>query len=325
MKAFQYENSTAGLQLKDVPVPEPGPNHVQLQVKAAGMCHSDCHFLKGMGDAWLGKRPITLGHEVAGVITKVGEGITEFRQGDRIAVFHVCHPVEERDWSLVIGLSFDGGYAEYAVAPLSRIIRIPDDVSFAQAAVATDALATSYHAVVVEAGAKDGMTVGVVGLGGLGMSGLAFGALKGATMYGIDILEVKFDEARHLGAHGCFKSLTDAKDVPFDVIVDFAGTESTTQAAVSAVKEAGKVVVVGLAAQMISVPTELLIFRTVTLVGSLGASFEDYAEVLKLLQAGYIKPLLVEVSFDDIPSSIDALAKGGVNGRLWADPSKVRK
>ncbi|SCO92685.1 related to ADH2-Alcohol dehydrogenase II [Fusarium oxysporum] len=325
MKAFQYENSTAGLQLKDVPVPEPGPNQIQLQVKAVGMCHSDCHIIKGTGDGVLGKRPITLGHEVAGVITKVGEGITEFRQGDRIAVFHVCHPVEERDLSLTIGLGFDGGYAEYAVAPLSRVIRIPDGVSFAQAAVATDALATSYHAVVVEAGVKHGMTVGVVGLGGLGMSGLAFGALKGATMYGIDILEDKFHEARQLGARGCFKSLTDAKDVPFDVIVDFAGTESTTQAALSAVKESGKVVLVGLAAHMISLPTELLIMRTVTLVGSLGASAEDYAEVLKLLQAGYIKPLLVEVSFDDIPSSIDALAKGGVNGRLWSDPSKVLK
>ncbi|KAH6957646.1 chaperonin 10-like protein [Ilyonectria sp. MPI-CAGE-AT-0026] len=323
MKAFQYDNSTAGLQLRDISVPEPGPEHVQLEIKAVGMCHSDCHIVSGRSDAWLTKKPITLGHEVAGIITKVGPGITQFCPGDRVAVSQICHPVEERDWTLSIGLGFDGGYAQYAVAPVRRLMRIPDSVSFAQAAVATDALASSYHAIVVEAGARHGITVGVIGLGGLGMSGVAFGTLRGAIVYGIDILKDKFEEAQQLGAHGCFKSLDDAKDVSFDVIVDFVGTGSTMQAAFSAVKEGGKVVVVGLAAKMLTIPAEVLVLRTVTLVGSLGASADDLAQVLKLLQEGSVNPLLVEVSFSDIPASIDALAKGGVKGRLWIDPSKA--
>ncbi|KAH6867686.1 chaperonin 10-like protein [Thelonectria olida] len=301
MMAFQYDNSAAGLQLRDISDPEPGPEYVQLEVKAVGICHSDCHIVSGTSDAWLTKKPITLGHEVAGIITKVGHGITQFCPGDRVAVSQICHPVEERDWTLSIGLGFDGGYAQYAVAPVCRLVRIPDCVSFAQAAVATDALASSYHAVAVEAGAKPGITVGVIGLGGLGMSGLAFGTLRGAIVYGIDILKDKFEEAQRLGAHGCFKSLDDAKNVSFDVIVDFAGTGSTMQAALSAVKEGGKVVIVGLSAQILTVPTEVLVMRTVTLVGSLGASADDLAEV------------------------IDALAKGGVKGRLWTDPSKAVK
>ncbi|KAH7120229.1 chaperonin 10-like protein [Dactylonectria estremocensis] len=322
MHAFQYLNSQTGLEPRDIPVPEPGNGQVQLEVKAAGMCHSDCHIVSGTSDAWLIKKPITLGHEVAGIITKVGPGVTGFSSGDRVAVSQVCHPVEERDWSLGIGLGFDGGYAQYAVAPVRRLMHIPNGVSFAQAAVATDALATSYHAVVAEAGAKPGITVGVIGLGGLGMSGLTFGVLQGAIVYGIDIVEDKFEEAKQLGAHGCFKSIDEAEGVSFDAIVDFAGTGSSTQGALSAVKQGGKVVVVGLASKTVTVPTDVLVLRTVALVGSLGASVEDLAEVLKLLQERRIDPLLVEVPFSEIPASIGALAKGGVKGRLWADPSK---
>ncbi|EEU39036.1 uncharacterized protein NECHADRAFT_81639 [Fusarium vanettenii 77-13-4] len=323
MKAFQYENSQKGLELRDIPKSEPGNGRVQLQVKAAGMCHSDCHIVSGSSDAWLTKKPITLGHEVAGIITEIGPGVTGFNLGDRVAVSQVCHPVEERDWSLGIGLGFDGGYAQYAVAPARRLMHIPGGVTFAQAAVATDALSTSYHAVVAEAAAKPGMIIGVVGLGGLGMSGLAFGALQGAAMYGFDIDKDKFEEATRLGASGCFESLDLASDVAFDAIVDFAGTGNTTQNALKAVKEGGKVVLVGLAAKKVEVPTELLVLRTVTLVGSLGASVDDLAQVLKLLKEGLIDPMLVEVPFSEIPASIDALAKGGVKGRRWVDPSKV--
>ncbi|RYC78904.1 hypothetical protein BFJ63_vAg18220 [Fusarium oxysporum f. sp. narcissi] len=325
MKAFQYDNPKDGLQLRDMPIPEPGPSHVQLQVKAVGMCHSDCHIVKGEKDDWLTRKPTTLGHEVAGVITKVGSDVTEYCPGDRVTVSLVGYPIEERNWPECIGIGYDGGYAEYAVAPVRRLLRIPDSVSFAQAAVATDALATSYHAVVVEAGAKPGVVIGVIGLGGLGLSGLTFGILKGATVYGFDVVEAKLKDARDLGARACFLSLDEAKDVAFDVIVDFAGTGSTTQAAIQAVKGGGRVVVVGLGTEMISVPSSALVLHTKTLVGSVGASAEDLNNVFKLLQEGRLSPLLIEVPFTDIPASINSLAKGGVNGRLWADPSKVSR
>ncbi|KAK7416168.1 hypothetical protein QQX98_005365 [Neonectria punicea] len=121
MKAFQYQDSQMGLELREIPVPEPGNQQVQLEVKAAGMCHSDCHIVSGTSDAWLTKKPITLGHEVAGIITKLGPEVTGFKLGDRVAVSQVCHPVEERDWSLGIGLGFDGGYGR----PLSLLMHWP--------------------------------------------------------------------------------------------------------------------------------------------------------------------------------------------------------
>ncbi|KAJ4312204.1 hypothetical protein N0V84_010045 [Fusarium piperis] len=324
MKAFQYEKAETGLQLRDLPIPEPGPEDVQIQVKAAGMCHSDCHILTGRSDHWLKKLPITVGHEVAGTITQLGLLASgEFRVGDRVAVYQICNPVEERNWDLSIGLGFDGGYAEYAVAPTKRVIKIPDNVSFAQAAVAMDALATSYHAVVTEAESRPGRTIGVIGLGGLGMAGLHFGIIKGANVYGFEVQKDKFHEARQLGASGCFETPKDVEGVVFDAIVDFAGVGVTTAAAVNAVKPGGKVVVVGLGVTTIPLPVEPLVLNSVTIVGSFGADFDETRDVLALLEQGKIDPLLVEVPFLDIPASLDVLAKGGIKGRLWADPSKV--
>ncbi|KAJ5517303.1 hypothetical protein N7527_008863 [Penicillium freii] len=326
MKAFQYENANSGLQLQDLPIPEPGPESVQIQVTAVGMCHSDCHIVEGAGDTWLHKRPITLGHEVAGIVTKVGPNITEYRVGDRVAILQIGYPVEDRDWSLGIGIGFDGGYAEYAVVPIVRLARIPDGVSFAQAAIATDALSTAYHAVVVEAEARPDWKIGIIGLGGLGMPGLAFAALQGASVYGFDIMDSKFEEATRLGALTCFKTIEEAKHMAFDAIVDFAGTGGTTISAISSVREGGKVVVVGLASTNISLPSDLLISRAVTLVGSLGASREDLNQVFKFLQEGTLDPSLQEMPFHDIPATINVLSKGAaLKGRFWADPSKLSR
>jgi propanol-preferring alcohol dehydrogenase len=154
MKAFRYYNPEQGLELQNIPVSEPLSGHVQLQVKAAGMRHCDCHIIKGHGKEWLTKKPTTLGHEVAGVITKLGLAVTDYNLGDRVTVSLIGYPIQERRWSTCIGIGFDGGYAEYVVVPVSRLVRIPEGVSFEQAAVATDALATSYHAVIVEADAN---------------------------------------------------------------------------------------------------------------------------------------------------------------------------
>ncbi|WYZ39962.1 hypothetical protein EsH8_IV_000303 [Colletotrichum jinshuiense] len=319
MQAFQL-TSKGSLDLRKIPIPKPGPGQVQIQVKAAGLCHSDCHIIKENNPVF--KKPLTLGHEVAGLITAVGPDVVDYCPGDRVAVALLAYPIKIRDLNMAIGLGFDGGYAGYALAPVARLVRIPDDVPFSQAAVATDAMATAYHAVVIEAGVNPDMTIGIIGIGGLGMSGLGFAALKGANVYGIDIVDSKFKEAKRLGAQGCFKSVHEAKDVAFDVIVDFAGTETTTTSALECVKEGGKVVVVGLASANFTIGSYALVGCSTTLVGSFGASEDDLKNVFELLANKSIEPELREIHFADIPAGLEALDKGGVQGRLWADPSK---
>ncbi|EFQ32832.1 alcohol dehydrogenase GroES-like domain-containing protein [Colletotrichum graminicola] len=326
MLAFQYESPKEGLKLCRIPIPEPGPGSVQIRVKAAGLCHSDCHVINGH-DGMLVKKPITLGHEASGIITAIGANVVEYRPGDRVAVSLLAYPLnmDVRGWAMAIGFGFDGGYAEYVVAPVIRLVRIPDGVPFSQAAVATDAMATAYHAVVVEAGVYPGATIGVVGIGGLGMQGLRFAALKGATVYGIDIVDSKFARAKQFGARGCFKTLKEAGDIAFDIIVDFVGAKETTRLALERVKEGGKVVLVGLAAGNVTISSTDLVARSITLVGSLGASEADLKNVLELLSKKEIEPHMEEIPFADIPAGLNALGMGKVQGRLWTDPSKLRK
>ncbi|KAJ4042673.1 hypothetical protein NW763_011491 [Fusarium oxysporum] len=328
MKAFSYENPTDSLQLKDLPVPEPDDDSVLIEVKAAGICHSDCHIVSGHGDDYIAKKPIVLGHEVAGMIKNLGRNVSGFQIGDAVTLALLMHPVSERVSGAYVGLSFDGGYGQYVVAPQKILVKIPERISFAQAAVATDALATSYHAVVREGSARPGLTVGVVGLGGLGMHGLQFACLKGSTVYGFDVNEAKFDQAKSYGAKDCFTSLDDATntDIAFDVIVDFVGHSTTTSTAIKAVKPGGKVVTVGLASSDVTIPSNTgsgYILKGVTIVGSIGASMQDLKDVLTLLAEDAIKPELTEVAFEEIPETIKRLAEGTVTGRVWMDPSKA--
>ncbi|KAF5582105.1 alcohol dehydrogenase like domain-containing protein [Fusarium pseudocircinatum] len=328
MKAFSYENPTDGLQLKDLPVPEPDDESVLIEVKATGICHSDCHIVSGHGDDYIAKKPIVLGHEVAGLIKKLGRNVSGFQIGDAVTLALLMHPVSERINGAYVGLSFDGGYGQYVAAPQKILVKIPDGMSFAQAAVATDALATSYHAVVGEAGARTGLTMGIVGLGGLGMHGLQFACLKGSTVYGFDLNEDKFLQAKGYGAKDCFASLDDAANagLAFDVIVDFVGHSTTTSAAIKAVKPGGKVITVGLASSDVTIPSNTgsgYILKGVTIVGSIGASMQDLKDVLALIAEGSINPELTEVAFEEIPETIKQLAEGTVAGRVWTDPSKI--
>ncbi|RGP60878.1 adh2-alcohol dehydrogenase ii [Fusarium sporotrichioides] len=327
MKAFRYENPVEGLRLEDVPIPEPKQDQVQILVMAAGICHSDSHIVEGHGERFIGRTPITLGHEVAGIVTKIGSSVHDFNVGERVAVVLPCHPVGTIDTAWSIGLSYDGGFAEYAISPASRVIKIPGDLSFQHAAVATDALATAFHAVVQEAGAAPGVTIGIIGLGGLGMPGLGIAVLKGADVYGFDVTEAKFPEAIELGAKGCFKSPADAEHVSFDAVVDFYGSSETTAAAITAVRMGGRVVGVGLQSPVVNIPTSNLrngyILKQVTLVGSLGSSVEDVKSVMEMVRSGVLKTRLTEIPFSDIPATISLLSKNAGIGRYWADPSKA--
>ncbi|KAF5979490.1 alcohol dehydrogenase like domain-containing protein [Fusarium coicis] len=328
MKAFSYENADDGLQLKDLPIPEPDDESVLIEVKAAGICHSDCHIVSGHGDDYVDKRPIVLGHEVIGLIKKLGRNVSGFQIGDAVTLAFLMHPVSERTNGAYVGLSFDGGYGQYVVAPQKVLVKIPDGISFAQAAVATDALASSYHAVVGEGGARTGLTIGIVGLGGLGMHGLQFACLKGSTVYGFDLNENKFVQAKGYGAKDCFTSIEDATNagVAFDVIVDCVGHSTTTSAAIKAVNPGGKVITVGLASPDVTIPSsggEGYILKGVTIVGSISASMQDLKDVLRLLAEGAVEPELTEVAFEEIPETLKQLAEGTVTGRVWTDPSKA--
>ncbi|KAH6995406.1 chaperonin 10-like protein [Ilyonectria destructans] len=299
MKAFQFLGVDEGLQLRDVPIPKPGKDHALIQVKAAGLCHSDTHVLHGGGGGWMCKMPIILGHEVAGTVVEIGgDGHSHlFNVGDRVAVACVGHPIQQRNFQEALGVGCDGGYAEYTVAPIKNLVKLPDAVGFAQAAVATDSIATAYHAIITE---------GLVN--------------KQSTVYGVDISSSKFEPARHAGATECATSLSHFSDKTFDVIVDFAGAQETVQGAMSAVRMGGIVVLVGLAAASIQVTTSDLVTKNISLRGSTSASIEELEKIMEMLAIGELIPQIEEIPFRDVPQSLERLGTGKVTGRLYTVP-----
>ena len=97
MKAYQFADPAKGLELKDLSVPEPGPEQVLIAVEAAGLCHIGLHITRGHGNAWIEEKPMTLGHEVAGVVAKLGAGVSSIRMEDKVVVGQVVQPVMQTD------------------------------------------------------------------------------------------------------------------------------------------------------------------------------------------------------------------------------------
>ncbi|WP_347014432.1 alcohol dehydrogenase catalytic domain-containing protein [Bifidobacterium dentium] len=148
MKSWRFTGTNEPLRLEELPEPSAGPGKVVIDVKAAGICHTDVGILTDPG--WmtmLGQVPVTLGHEDAGVISAVGDGVTDFKVGDRVAI---C-PTTSAGCP---GSSFDGGFGPKIVIGTEALVRIPDEVDFVNGAAATDAGMTSYAAVVRRGGVR---------------------------------------------------------------------------------------------------------------------------------------------------------------------------
>ncbi|KAH6612171.1 chaperonin 10-like protein, partial [Boeremia exigua] len=321
MDAFRYSIKSRTFCIENVPIPEPQEKQILVKVEAAGLCASDHHIISHHGDLFLTvDDKITLGHEVAGTVVKLGPGVTSVQIGARIANALKSHPTKEAVPSTAIGLGYDGGYAEFVIMHEEFAIPIPDNVTFAEAAVAADSITTAYHAVVIEGRVNKGCTVAVIGLGGLGLNAVAVAALQGAKVFGVDISNARFETAIAMGAKACATSLSDFNQVQFDVILDFAGMGKTTADAIEAVSLGGVVVIVGLGVDTTSISTRTLILKNATLRGSIGGSISEFREVLALISEKQIKPHVKEVTFASIKENLMRIGEGKVTGRLYCSP-----
>jgi propanol-preferring alcohol dehydrogenase len=312
VKAWQFTNTHEPLVLAEVDEPMAAPGGVVIDVKSAGLCHSDVGVLEDEG--WLpmlAKLPITLGHEVAGVIAEVGAGVTDWKTGDRVGI---CPTTSAG----APGYAFDGGYAYQLAIGQQALVRIPENVPFAQGAAATDAGMTSYHAVIVAGGTTAGTKLGIIGLGGLGQIGARAGVLAGADVYVAEIDESVWKLGEELGATRMAKSITEFADVGLDVIVDFAGFGTTTAQAIETVRRDGRVVQIGMGRLEATISTKALILGHVSLVGSSGGTREDVAAIYDHFATGRLTPAITEITFDEIPEGLARLQRGEVTGRLVA-------
>lgn len=312
MKAWQFTNTHEPLVLADVEEPRPGPGEVLIDIKSAGICHSDVGLLDD--ETWLqtlAKRPITIGHEVAGVVGALGPGVTGWKVGDRVGI---CPTTEAG----APGYARDGGFSYKTVTPVVSLVRIPDNVSFDLGAVGTDAGMTSHHAVIANGQVKAGSKIGIIGFGGLGQIGSRVAVLAGADVYVAEVNERVWQNALDAGVKSVKKNIKEFEGVNFDVIVDFAGFGTTTAEAIETVGIGGRVVQVGMGRLEATISTASLILRKVTLIGSQGGTKEDVEGVYGYFATGKLTPTLSETTFDEIPGGIDRLKRGEVVGRLVA-------
>jgi D-arabinose 1-dehydrogenase-like Zn-dependent alcohol dehydrogenase len=210
MRAAQITRPGGPFEIVEREIPQPGAGQVRIKVQACGICHSDSLVKEGH---WPGiQYPRVPGHEVVGVVDAVGAGVARWKPGQRVGVgWHgghcgYCDACRSGDFFAckvalqVTGISFDGGYAEYLVAPAVAVALVPDDLSPVEAAPLMCAGITTYNAL-RNSGARAGDVVAVLGLGGLGHLGVQYAVKMGFKTVGIARGKDKEPLARKLGAH----------------------------------------------------------------------------------------------------------------------------
>jgi len=208
MKAIRLIQPGRPLELHEVPVPAVGGRDVLVRVRAAGICHSDAHYRAGR--SLVRPLPLTLGHEVAGVVEKAGAEVTQFKAGDRVCLHYLatcgecayCQRGTEQFClsGAMIGKFRDGGYTEFIVMPAHSVFRLPDEIPFEQGAILMCSSATALHAL-RKARLRAGESVAIFGAGGLGLSAIQLAKVFGAReVFAVDIRPRKLALAEQFGA-----------------------------------------------------------------------------------------------------------------------------
>lgn len=314
------------LRIDDVDTPTPGPGEVLVRVHACGVCASDLHVVQGITPS--AHLPITLGHEAAGVVAEVGEGVEDWRPGDRVLVpaGRVCGVcpmcLGGRDnlclFQFVLGVTIDGAQADHVITPAAMLVPIPGSLPFTQAAILADAVATPYHAL-KRGGVNEGMTCVVVGLGGLGMHAVALAKLVGAHVIGVDVDEVSLQralewgaddvvDARDGGGHAQVRQLTEGGA---DRAFDFVGLQATAHSAIRCLRPGGRATLVGISRERLStMPLGLFVAQELEVVGSFGASMQDVGELTDLVESGRLdlsRSVSHVLGLDEFPDALHML------------------
>lgn len=308
MKAWRLTAANEPLELMEIPDPVAGPKEVVIEVKAAGICHTDLSFLNGTLIGMLGFTPITLGHEIAGVVAQVGDEVTDLSVGQRVAIPATIQGP---------GTATDGGFADKVKALNHQVIPVPDGVEWEQAAPATDAGMTSYHALKV-GGVKSGTKLGIIGAGGLGSLAIQLAKVLGAEIYVAEVNKAVWNRISEFGIDGLAENIRDFADKNLSVIIDFAGFDTTADDAVETVAFQGTVVQVGVGTERTNISTTTMILKQLRYLGSNGGTKEDCAEVLDLIAKGTVSSHIETVGFDDIYEAIQRFDRGETSGRLVA-------
>jgi D-arabinose 1-dehydrogenase-like Zn-dependent alcohol dehydrogenase len=292
------------LRLASRPMPEPGPGEVRVRVEACGMCGSDVFLQKGGFGAGVAL-PVVPGHEAAGVVDALGDGVTGVAVGDQVALYYITTPPGD-PWAARgrpnispdvqrMGVDIDGAFAEYVLRPTAALIRPRAPVPPVVLAVLTDAVATPLHGLKRVARLQAGETLVVLGVGGLGSNAVQLGKAMGATVIAVTRSEAKLRLARELGADetvaaddgdpvAAVKALTSGLGP--DVVIQCVGSAAVDEQAIAMGGPGGRVVLIGASLEQFRARAVDIFWRELAVLGSRGFIPADITDAIDLYLDG---------------------------------------
>ncbi len=331
MRVVQVTRPNGPLELVQRPVPEPAAGTVRVEVEACGICHSDTFTKEGK---WPGLTyPRVPGHEIAGVIDAVGTGVVGWTRGERIGIgWHgghcgSCDACRRGDFVLcqtapqIPGITYDGGYAEYVVAPATALARMPEGLSPVEAGPLMCAGITTFNAL-RHSGARPGDLVAVLGIGGLGHLGVQYAAKMGFKTVAIARGKDKEPLARKLGARRYIDS--QSQDAAAE-LTKLGGTRvvlatATSGAAMTSLLGGlgidGTFVVLGAADEPLQVPPVLLIMGRRSIVGWPSGTSMDSQDTLAFSVLTGVRPMIETFPLDRATEAYDRMMSGKARFRV---------
>lgn len=334
MKAAVLHEFKKPLAMEEVERPKIQDDDVLIEVEACGVCHSDLHVAEGDWTQLAGivKKPVILGHEIAGRVVEKGSGVRNLQIGDRVGVPWVywtcgeCEFCREGNENLCVrqkitGVTVDGGFAEFVKAPASHALKIPDNLSFVEAAPLFCAGVTVYRAI-KHAGISRGQRLAVFGVGGLGHIAVQIGRALGAEVSAIDISEEKLELAKSFGASTMLNAASTnvVKDLRGKGGVHVALVASAAKAAYDqafyCLRPTGTLLAVGLPAENICFPPIIMASGEIRIQASAVGTREDLRGILAMAAAGGVRCLTATRPLAHANQVLDELRHGRVAGRV---------
>jgi D-arabinose 1-dehydrogenase-like Zn-dependent alcohol dehydrogenase len=330
MRVIQVAKKGGPLELVNRELPQPGRGEVRVKVQACGVCHSDSIAKEGLFPSV--RYPIVPGHEIAGVVDAVGEGVIGWTVGTRVGVGWFgghcgrCEPCRRGDLIdcrnlRIPGMTYDGGYAEAMVAPADALALIPSELSAVEAAPLLCAGVTTYNAL-RESGARPGDLVAILGIGGLGHLGVQFAAKMGFRTVAIARGTDKEALARKLGAHIYLDSQTQnvaaelSKLGGAKTILSTVTSGKAMSAVIPGLAVRGRMVVVGVGADPIEVSAYDLVGGSRSVVGHASGASIDSQDTLAFSALSGVRPTIETMPLERAAEAYDKMMRNEARFRM---------